>query len=205
MRLLIPKHFLSLGGIACSRKAAELGNRKIAIVENGSLGGTCVNVGCVPKKVMWNAANLMANLADMEAYGICVPRSCLNWGTLKAARDAYVAKLNAIYNTNLKASGVDLFCGKAQFIGPHSVAVCGTGLTLHAEHIVIATGGRPIVPSDVPGAHLGKTSDGFFKISALPKSVVIAGAGYIAVELAGILAAMGCQVTMVLRHKLVLR
>ena len=189
------------GGIASARRAAEHGAR-VALVEAGRLGGTCVNVGCVPKKIMWNAAVIAGCLADAEGYGFDVDVAGFDWGKLKAGRDAYVERLNGIYARNLERSGVTRITGHARFVAPGEVEVGGERHA--AEHVLIATGGRPRVPP-VPGAELGITSDGFFALSERPRRVAIVGAGYIAAEIAGVLHSLGSEVTLLLRHQELLR
>lgn len=190
------------GGIAAAQRAAQYGVR-VALVEKARLGGTCVNVGCVPKKIMWNAATLGHALADAREYGFAVdPGASHDWPRLREKRDAYVRRLNDIYERNLATRDIALLRGTARLTGPGTVAV-GTRV-LEARHVVIATGGHPVVP-DVPGAPLGITSDGFFDLPALPARVAVVGSGYIAVELAGVLAALGATVVMFARHDALLR
>jgi glutathione reductase (NADPH) len=189
------------GGLACARRAAAYGARAL-VVESGRLGGTCVNVGCVPKKVMWNAAHVADSLRDAPEYGFQVNVSGLDWPMLKAKRDAYIERLNGIYQRNLLNDKVELVRGYARFTGPHELKV--DGRTFTARHIVVATGGRPMLPA-VPGAELGITSDGFFELKEQPRRVVVVGSGYISVELGGVFAALGSKVTLVIRGEVVLR
>ncbi|CAL1288158.1 unnamed protein product [Larinioides sclopetarius] len=189
------------GGIACARKAAELG-AKVALVESGSIGGTCVNVGCVPKKISFNCAYQAECLKHMSDYGFSVELKSVDFRTFKLKRDAYIQKLNDIYISNLQKSGVELINGYGKFISSTAVEVNGKNFS--ADHVVIATGGRPLLP-DIPGADLGITSDGFFELESIPKSVLISGAGYIAVELCGILKALGSDVYLAIRREKVLR
>jgi len=189
------------GGLACAQRAAEYGARAV-VIESARLGGTCVNVGCVPKKVMWNAAELATGLQDATDYGFALDVRGLDFAALKAKRDAYILRLNGIYARNLDKRGVTLIRGRAHFTGPHELRVGGESLV--AERIVIATGGRPSRPR-LPGEELGIDSDGFFALEALPARTLIAGSGYIAVELAGVLAALGSQVTLAIRRESVLR
>jgi glutathione reductase (NADPH) len=189
------------GGLASVRRAARYGVKAL-LVEGGRLGGTCVNVGCVPKKIMYNAASCARALQDARDYGFSVDVHEFDWAHLKRARDAYVARLNEIYARNLKLDGVERISGFAQFIEPHMIEVSGRRIS--AEHILIATGGRPKRP-DLPGADHGITSDGFFELEQLPRRVAVVGAGYIAVELAGIFHELGSEVTLVLRGEQLLR
>ena len=188
------------GGVAISNRAASYG-ALCAVIEAGPLGGTCVNVGCVPKKVMWNAASLAHAIDDSKSYGFAANAYAFDWPTLKRARDGHVKDLNAHYERNLSKNGVDIIEGTARFVGPRTVVVNGKQLT--AKHVVIATGGRPVVP-DIPGAALGMTSDGFFELERMPKNVAIIGAGYIAVEFAGLLHGLGADVTLLIRRDHVL-
>jgi glutathione reductase (NADPH) len=183
------------GGLASARRAARHG-AKVALVAGGPLGGTCVNAGCVPKKIMWNAAECAEWLADASDYGFEVKVSSVDWPKLKLARDAYIERLNAIYARNIELDRIELVTGRARFVAAGTLQVAER--LLGAQAILIATGGRPSVAS-VPGAELGLTSDDFFQLTARPERVAIAGAGYIAVELAGVLSALGSDVTLFLR------
>jgi glutathione reductase (NADPH) len=190
------------GGLAAAQRSAEHGAR-VALVERGRLGGTCVNVGCVPKKVMWNAAALSHALADAREYGFAVdPDASHDWGQLREKRDAYVRRLNEIYERNLAKKDIRLLRGTGRLAGAHAVRVGAE--VLEARHIILATGGHPTVPA-LPGADLGITSDGFFELARCPERVAIVGSGYIAVELAGMLAALGASVTLLARHDSLLR
>ncbi len=189
------------GGLAHAQRAAEYG-AQAAVIEYGPLGGTCVNVGCVPKKVMWYAAETRHHLDHAADYGFDVDAHGHDWGSLKARRDAYVTRLNVIYENNLDRRGVEHITGAARFVDPHTVAVGDE--RYRADRIVIATGGRPIVP-DIPGAAYGIVSDDFFTLGERPQRVLIAGSGYIAVELGGVFNALGSDVTMVVRKDGVVR
>jgi glutathione reductase (NADPH) len=183
------------GGLACAQRAAEYG-AKAAVIESHRLGGTCVNVGCVPKKVMWNAAGIALSLGDASDYGFDVNVGENDWELLKRKRDAYIVRLNGIYARNLAAKGVTQVQGVARFIDAHTVEVGGQRMT--AQHIVIATGGMPSVP-DLPGAGLGITSDDFFALERRPQRVAVIGSGYIACELAGAFHELGSQVELFIR------
>ncbi len=189
------------GGLAHAQRAAEYG-AKAAVIEYGPLGGTCVNVGCVPKKVMWYAAHQVHEFHHAADYGLDVTVNGHDWPGLKARRDAYIERLNGIYERNLDNRGVTYISGRASFVDAHTLDVDGT--RYEADRIVIATGGRPMVP-DIPGAELGITSDGFFELEDRPQRVLIAGSGYIAVELAGVFNALGSDVQLVVRKDSVLR
>ncbi len=189
------------GGLACAQRAAQHGARA-AVVEAGRLGGTCVNVGCVPKKVMYYAATLAESFEDARGYGFDVAAGRHDWAALKRSRDAYIERLNGIYEGNLQRRGVTLFRAVAQFADPHTVLAGRQAL--EAPHVLIATGGRPSVPT-LPGAGLGITSDGFFGLDQRPPTVAIIGSGYVAAELAGVFHALGTRVTLVIRHDRPLR
>ncbi|XP_072563715.1 glutathione reductase, mitochondrial [Paramormyrops kingsleyae] len=194
------------GGLAGARRAAELG-AKTAVIEGKKLGGTCVNVGCVPKKVMWNTAVHAEYLHDHEDYGFEGSHTKFNWQTIKSKRDAYVKRLNNIYQSNLDRAKIESIHGHAVFTNDAEPTVMVNGKRYTAPHILIATGGRPSIVSDseVPGANLGITSDGFFELESLPNRSVIVGAGYIAVEMAGILSTLGSKTSLIIRHSEVLR
>ncbi len=190
------------GGIACARRAARHGARAV-VIEHGRLGGTCVNVGCVPKKVMWNAAGLVEGLHDAYGYGLDVVGWHLEWARLVERREAYIHRLNGNYERNLDKDGAELIRASARLTGPEGVEL-EDGRRLTARHILVATGGHPNKP-DMPGAELGIDSDGFFALQKQPRRVAIAGSGYIAVELASMLNELGTEVTLVLRRAHVLR
>jgi glutathione reductase (NADPH) len=189
------------GGLAHAQRAAEYG-AQAAVVEQGPLGGTCVNVGCVPKKVMWYAASHAHGFHHAADYGFDIEVRGHDWERLKASRDAYIERLNGIYENNLDKRGVTYLAGTARFVDANTVDIDGRKVS--ADRIVIATGGRPMVP-DIPGAELGITSDGFFELEHRPQRVLIAGSGYIAVELAGVFSALGSDVQVVVRKDRVLR
>ena len=189
------------GGLACAQRAARHGAR-VAVAEPGQLGGTCVNVGCVPKKIMYHAADVAHALVDAADYGFTIGKSRHDWAALKSRRDAYVERLRGIYRENLDKSGAELFRARAHIAAPGRVAI---GDDVHeARHVVVATGGRPLVP-DIPGAGHGLTSDGFFELERMPARVAIIGSGYVAAELSGVFAALGSRVTLAVRYDHVLR
>lgn len=201
------------GGSGTSRRAASYG-KKVAVVEaTPYLGGTCVNVGCVPKKLMWNAADLRDRIRH-HAPGYKYPglgEANFDWAAFKAQRDAYVRRLNGIYATNFDKEGVEFHQGFGRLTSPNTVEVTrpdGQGTyTLTADHITVAVGGTPTIPSDdvIPGASLGIDSDGFFDLESQPKRVAVVGAGYIATELAGIFNALGSETHLIIRGETVLR
>jgi glutathione reductase (NADPH) len=183
------------GGLACAQRAAEYG-AKTAVIESQRLGGTCVNVGCVPKKVMWNAASIALSVSDAHDYGFAVKPGENDWPLLKRKRDEYVLRLNGIYERNLEAKGVSYVRGAARFVDAHTVEV--NGRRLSARHIVIATGGKPTLPN-LPGVELGITSDSFFELESRPRRVAVIGSGYIACELASAFRELGCEVQQFIR------
>ena len=189
------------GGIAHARRAAQYGARA-AVVEYGPLGGTCVNVGCVPKKVMWQTADQAHHIEHAADYGFDIVVKGHDWSALKARRDAYILRLNGMYQNGLDSSDVKIIAGKARFVDAHTVAVGDA--QYEADRIVIATGGRPTVP-DIPGAEHGITSDGFFELESRPQRVLVAGSGYVAVELAGVLNGLGSETRVVVRKDSIIR
>jgi glutathione reductase (NADPH) len=181
------------GGLAVAEQAAALG-KKTAIIESSRIGGTCVNNGCVPKKVMWYAANLAHAVDDANDFGIAAKRGATDWNKLVQGRESYISNINDYWNGYVTDSGIDHINGYAQFVDAHTVVVDDQHYS--ADHIVIATGGQPIVPP-VNGADLGITSDGFFQLDQLPQRVAVIGGGYIGVELSGVLQALGSSVTII--------
>lgn len=201
------------GGVASSRRAASYGKRTL-LIEGKALGGTCVNVGCVPKKVMWYASDLATRVQHAHEYGLFqdLPISSdaltFNWSQFKAKRDAYVERLNGIYERNLTKEGVDIVFGWAQFNKAGEVEVKkhdGTIEIFTADDILIATGGTPVYPKHIPGFEHGTDSDGFFKLEEQPAKVVVVGAGYIGIELAGVFHGLKSETHLVIRGKTVLR
>ena len=178
------------GGIALANRAASYG-AKVALVEAGRLGGTCVNVGCVPKKIMWNAAFIAHVFHEARRLRLLgAPTSASSGGRSRRAATTTSRGSTAVYQAGLEKYGVEWVRGRARFDGPRSVVVGGARLA--APHVAIATGGRPIVPK-WKGAELGITSDGFFELPQQPGRVAIVGAGYVAVELAGVFRALGSR------------
>ena len=197
------------GGIASARRAASYGAR-VAIVEGGRLGGTCVNVGCVPKKVMWNAASIAETVHGMEHFGFDgLDDISFDWKILKRSRDQYIERLNGIYQRNIQNSGITQVSGFASLTGKNSVEVQLTNgdgpKTYTAKHILIAVGGTPILPAAEGVEEHTISSDGFFDLEEQPRKAVIVGAGYIAVELAGVLQALGTDTKLVVRKKQAMR
>ncbi len=185
------------GGLAAAFRAAQHGQR-VAMLEPGELGGTCVNVGCVPKKAMWLAADLSGRIGLAAAMGFDVPvRPSLDWKELVVHRQAYIANIHASYLKRLDENNVVRVPRRGRLVDAHTVE-CSDGVHISAAHILIATGAHPQRP-DIPGAELGLVSDDFFNLCSAPERVAIVGGGYIAVELAGLLQALGSRVTLLVR------
>ena len=184
------------GGIASVNRAAMYG-MKCALIEKSEIGGTCVNVGCVPKKVMWYAAHIAESIHKYaEDYGFNAQIESFNWQTLVKNRQAYIDRIHQSYENSLSKNNVDLIQGAAQFVNQNTIEVNGEIFT--ADHILIATGTQPSLPK-IEGIEYGIDSNGFFELSALPKTTAVIGSGYIAVELAGVLNALGSQVGLFIR------
>lgn len=183
------------GGIASANRAAMRGATS-AVIEAKAVGGTCVNVGCVPKKVMWNGAHIAEALKYSSAYGFDVTQNGFNWATLVKNREAYIQRIHGSYHKGFANNGVTFIEGFARFIDERTVEVNGERIT--ADHITLATGGRPVLP-DIPGAEHGIDSDGFFALTEQPKKAIVVGAGYIAVEIAGVLHALGTDTHLLIR------
>lgn len=190
------------GGIATANRAASYGARCAVVESDERLGGTCVNRGCVPKKVMWYGASMAHALAESKGYGFDVKVNGFNWTQLVQDREAYIRRINKSYENTLGKAGVEVLQGHGRLLDANTVSIGDKTVT--AERIILAPGGSPVVPP-VPGADLGITSDGFFELQDMPASVAVVGAGYIAVELAGMLQALGSDVTMLLRKTHFLR
>ena len=189
------------GGIASANRAAKLG-KKAAVIEAKYIGGTCVNVGCVPKKAMWYAGQIADALHYAADFGFKAPLQSFDWATLVKNREAYIERIHAAYQRGFDANQVTVIDGFAKFVNKNTVEVNGELYT--ADHITIATGGRPSAPT-IEGAEYGIDSDGFFALTQQPKSVAVVGAGYIAVELAGVFHALGTQAHLLVRKDKPLR
>ncbi|BCS26152.1 glutathione-disulfide reductase GLR1 [Aspergillus puulaauensis] len=196
------------GGSGSGRRAAGWYGAKTLIVESGRSGGTCVNVGCVPKKMTWNFASITEAVEAGRHYGYDIPHNVdVNYNHFKKLRDATVERLNGIYERNWGKEGIDLVHGRASFVESKTIEVTsndGTTTRYTAPHILIATGGRPSIP-DIKGAEHGITSDGFFEIEELPPKVAVVGAGYIAIELAGVMGTVGVDTNLLIRGETFLR
>ncbi len=190
------------GGIASANRAAMHG-KKCALIEAKAIGGTCVNVGCVPKKVMWHAAQIAESIHRYGPdYGFEATVNRFDWAALVKNRSAYIDRIHASYEAGLSKNNVDVISGYARFVDARTIEAGGQRLT--ADHILIATGGQPSKP-DIPGAEHGIDSDGFFALTDLPRRTAVVGAGYIAVELAGVLNALGSDTHLFVRKHAPLR
>ncbi|MCE0463950.1 glutathione-disulfide reductase [Pseudomonas uvaldensis] len=189
------------GGVRAARFASGFGAR-VAVAESRYLGGTCVNVGCVPKKLLVYGAHYAEDFEQASAYGWSTGEASFDWATLIANKNREINRLNGIYRNLLVNSGVTLHEGHAKVTGPHEVEINGQRHT--AEHILIATGGWPVIP-DIPGREHAISSNEAFFLKELPKRVLVVGGGYIAVEFAGIFHGMGAQTSLLYRGELFLR
>ena len=183
------------GGLSVAERAAEYGAR-CAVIEKGVIGGTCVNVGCVPKKVMWYASDMAYMLKNAADYGFDISSNGFHWQKLIKGRQGYISGINNWYHDYLKENKIDEITGSASFVDANTLDV--NGETYTAPHIVIAPGSIPVIP-EIPGGDIGITSDGFFALHEQPRKVAIVGSGYIAVEFAGVLNALGSEVTLLVR------
>ncbi len=189
------------GGVRASRISASYGAR-VAVAEERFLGGTCVNVGCIPKKFLVYAAHFAEDAEDAAGFGWTVGKSAFDWPTLIANKDTEIERLNGIYRNLLGNAGVELFEARAVLKDPNTIEVAGKTVT--AERILVATGGWPVVP-DIPGKELAITSTEAFYLPELPKRALVVGGGYIAVEFAGIFHGLGVEVVQLYRGKLFMR
>jgi len=189
------------GGVRASRVSAALGAR-VAVAEESALGGTCVNRGCVPKKLFVHAAQFRDDFEDAAGFGWSLGSRSFYWSTLIANKDREIARLNGIYRDLLIDAGVDLIEAHARVQDAHTLEVGGRMIT--AAHILIATGSEPSMPN-VPGIEFAMTSDQVFQLAELPRRIAIVGGGYIATEFAGIFHALGVTTTQLYRGPLFLR
>lgn len=190
------------GGIATMNRAGEHG-AKAAVIEGNLLGGTCVNIGCVPKKIMWYGANIAKAIHSYgPEYGFTAENITFDFATLRKNREAYIERSRNSYDGSFKRNGVELIEGYSRFVDAHTVEV--NGELIQADHIVIATGARPSIP-DIPGKELGIVSDDVFSWESLPSSVAVIGAGYIAAEMAGVLHNLGVRTDLFVRKESPLR
>lgn len=189
------------GGVRAARMAAQRGMR-VGIAEKRFLGGTCVNVGCVPKKLFYYGSHFHADFEDSAGYGWDAGRPSFDWNTLRDNKTAEIERLNAVYAGLLERAGVDLLRGHARIAGPNEVSVEGS--QIRAAKILVATGARPHIPA-FPGSDLAVGSDDIFYLDALPANALVVGGGYIALEFAGILHGLGVDVTLSYRGTQLLR
>jgi len=189
------------GGVRAARFAAGFGAR-VAVAESRYLGGTCVNVGCVPKKLLVYGAHFTEDFEQAAGFGWSLGEANFDWPTLIANKNREIQRLNGIYRNLLVNSGVSLLEGHARILGPHQVEVNGQAYS--AGHILIATGGWPQLP-DIPGKELAISSNEAFHLQQLPRRVLVVGGGYIAVEFASIFHGLGAQTSLLYRGEMFLR
>jgi glutathione reductase (NADPH) len=189
------------GGVRACRMSASFGAR-VAVAEERYLGGTCVNVGCIPKKLLVYASHYGEDFVDAAGFGWASDEPRFSWSKLLANKDKEIHRLNAVYGKLLADAGVDILEGHAELIDAHSVAV--DGKTFTAQYILIAVGGWPVVP-EFPGSSYAITSNETFFLPDLPQDVIIVGGGYIGVEFAGIFHGVGARTTQLYRGELFLR
>jgi glutathione reductase (NADPH) len=193
------------GGVRAARMAAMTGAR-VGVAEEHRVGGTCVIRGCVPKKLMVYASGFARDFELAKGYGWSGGDQVhFDWPTFLAAKDMEIARLSGIYTANLKKAGADLFDTRAEFVDPHTLRLVAEDRTVTAQRILIATGGRPRLPDDVPGAEFAITSEEAFHLERLPKSILVVGGGYIAIEFACIFHGLGVDVTLAYRGSNLLR
>lgn len=189
------------GGVRASRFSANFGAR-VAVAEERFMGGTCVNVGCIPKKLFAYASHFSEDFENAAGFGWSVGERKFDWPTLVANKNKEIERLNGIYERLLNAAKVEIFKARARVVDPHTIEVAGKRVT--AEHILVATGGWPVVP-DIPGKELAITSNEAFFLEKLPGKILIVGGGYIAVEFAGIFGGLGVDVVQLYRGPVFLR
>ncbi|RAO75397.1 glutathione-disulfide reductase [Dyella jiangningensis] len=187
------------GGLAAAFRAARHGAR-VALLEPGALGGTCVNVGCVPKKALWFAAQLAQQQTLAQDYGFATRVGQLDWEHFRQLRQSYIDGIRLRYDARLEEAGIQVFAETGRFVAPDTIAT-SSGDELRATQILIATGGRPR-RLDLPGFDLGLVSDDIFALHQLPRRIAVIGGGYIAVEFAGLLRALGSEVTLHVRNRM---
>jgi glutathione reductase (NADPH) len=191
------------GGVRAARVTASLGKR-VGIAEEYRFGGTCVIRGCVPKKLFVYASQYPEHFEDAVGYGWSVGETSFNWPTLMANKDREIARLEGLYKGGIDRAGGDTFHSRATLVDAHTVRIEAENRTVTAEHILVATGGRPNPHASLPGHEHCILSDDAFHLADLPKSIVIAGGGYIAVEFANIFHGLGVETTLVYRGKEIL-
>ena len=192
------------GGVRAARIAAGYGAR-VKLAEEYRVGGTCVIRGCVPKKLMVYAGRFADEFADAAGFGWSVAEPRFDWSVLKTRRDAEVARLEGIYDTNLMRAGVEIVPQRAVIEDAHTVRLIGTGERISARVILIAVGASPVKEPVIPGADLAITSNEVFELETLPERILVVGGGYIAVEFAGVFAALGSRTTLLHRGDRLLR
>lgn len=186
-------------GVRVARIAASLG-AKVVLFEDAALGGTCVNLGCIPKKLLSYGAHAAYEIEEARGMGWSIGEARVDWPTLRTRKDTEIARLNGVYEALLRDAGVEIFRARASIetSAAGALVVRGGHHVVHAKHVAVATGGAPRRP-EIPGAELADVSDDFFHWPVLPRSVAIVGAGYVATEIASVLAALGVQVELLAR------
>ncbi len=192
------------GGVRAARLAAMDGHR-VAVAEEHRVGGTCVIRGCIPKKFMVYASEFSQSFKTARGYGWTVGETTFDWPAFLSAKDIEIARLSGVYVTNLRNAGADLIHSRAELTGAHTVRIVGEDRTVTADKILIATGGWPTLPPDLPGVEHAITSNEAFHLPELPKRVLVVGGGYIAVEFAGIFNGLGVETTLLYRGANILR
>jgi glutathione reductase (NADPH) len=192
------------GGVRAARIAASHG-AKVMLAEEFRIGGTCVIRGCVPKKLYVYAGRFSKAFKDAAGFGWAVPKASFDWNVLVAAKEKEITRLEGLYAQTQEKAGVAIVRTRAMIESPNSVRLADSGKLVTAKHILIATGGRPNLPEDLPGVEHAITSNDVFDLPQFPKNIVIAGGGYIAVEFAGLLAGLGSEVTLIYRGSNILR
>ena len=192
------------GGVRAARIASQHG-AKVMMAEEYRVGGTCVIRGCVPKKLFVHAGRFALDLEDMGGFGWRVGEAEFDWLTLVANKDKEIARLEGIYRRNAEGAGVEVVASRAVVAGPNLVRILATGEEIRARYILIATGARPAMGPAIPGCEMAITSNEAFNLTRFPNRILIQGAGYIAVEFAGLFRALGAEVTLVYRGDKVLR
>ena len=192
------------GGVRAARLAALSGAR-VAVAEEDRVGGTCVIRGCIPKKFMVYASEFSQSFTSAKGFGWSIGEPSFDWEAFLAAKDIEIARLSGVYVSNLQNAGVDLFHARAEFVDPHTITLPAKGETYTADKILIATGGWPTLPGSLPGAEHAITSNEAFHLRQLPRRILIAGGGYIAVEFAGIFNGLGVETTLIYRGPNILR
>src|SRR3954469_20509605 len=192
------------GGVRAARIAAGYGATAM-VAEEYRVGGTCVIRGCVPKKLLVYASRFADEFEDAAGFGWTVPKPSFDWATLIRNKDAEIARLEGVYRANLRNAGVEILDSRAVIEDAHTVRVLNSGARLRARHILVATGAHPTLEPPIPGGELAITSNEVFDLPRFPERILVIGAGYIAVEFAGVFCGLGSRVTLLHRGDKLLR